>query len=310
MGGAASDDDDDVIPYRTRIPCRRRAFPPSLFRRFKSAAARVDRDIALLIAPLKMPFFTAPLSEAEHALPPLPVPDIQPTLQKLITSCRPLATQQEMADLERDCELFARTHAPQLQAWLQELQRSNVNWLEAMWEQLAYLSWAEPLAVNSNYASPFPPITAATPPAARVSQTLAAARAILMCLEFFSLLDSGSLKPDVLAGRNVDWSQYERLFSTTRCALPDSDVMVHHDPRLQQHIVVCAKDRVFVLPVKGTHVTPSPHCIFVTTCPRKAAASWRSTSRCVTSCNSRATSRRACPTRSLSAPSPRCRGAL
>jgi carnitine O-acetyltransferase len=198
-----------------------------------------------------MSFFTAPLSEAEHALPPLPLPDIQRTLQKFITSCKPLATQQEIAELERDCELFARTHAPQLQAWLEELQRTNVSWLEGMWEQVAYLSWAEPLAVNSNYASPFPPVTAATPPEARVSQTLSASRAIITCLEFFSQLDAGSLKPDVLAGRSVDWSQYERLFCTTRCALPDSDVMVHHDPRQQQHIVVCAKDRVFALPVKG-----------------------------------------------------------
>jgi hypothetical protein len=198
-----------------------------------------------------MSFFTAPLSQAEDALPPLPLPDVQQTLRKLIASCQPLATQQEIAALERDCDLFARTQAPQLQAWLEDLKRSNVSWLEGMWEQLAYLSWAEPLAVNSNYASPFSPVTAATPPEARVSQTLAAARAIITCLEFFSQLDSGSLKPDVLAGKNVDWSQYERLFSTTRCALPHVDIMVHHDPRQQQHIVVCAKDRVFALPVKG-----------------------------------------------------------
>ena len=198
-----------------------------------------------------MPFFTAPLHEAESSLPPLPLPDIQATLRKFMASCRPLATEEEMGALERDCEEFARSHAPQLQAWLEEKQRDNVNWLEGMWEQLAYLSWAEPLAVNSNYASPFPPITAATPCAARISQTLAAARAIITSLEFFSQLDAGSLKPDVLAGRTLDWSQYERLFSTTRCALPDIDVMIHHDPRQQQHIIVCAKDRVFALPVKG-----------------------------------------------------------
>lgn len=198
-----------------------------------------------------MPFFTAPLHEAEAALPPLPVPDVQVTLCKLIASCRPLATQEEMDALERDCAHFARTHAPQLQAWLEAKQRDNVSWLEDMWEQLAYLSWGEPLAVNSNYASPFPPITSATPPAARISQTLAAARAILTCLEFFDQLDTGSLKADVLAGRSLDWSQYERLFSTTRCALPDIDVMIHHDPRQQQHIVICVKDRVFALPVKG-----------------------------------------------------------
>ena len=198
-----------------------------------------------------MPFFTAPLHEAELALPPLPLPDIQATLCKLITSCRPLATQEEINALERDCEHFSRTHAPQLQAWLEGKQRDNVSWLEDMWEQLAYLSWGEPLAVNSNYASPFPPITCATPPAARISQTLAAARAILTCLEFFDQLDTGSLKADVLAGRSVDWSQYERLFSTTRCALPDIDVMIHHDPRQQQHVVVCVKDRVFALSVKG-----------------------------------------------------------
>jgi len=198
-----------------------------------------------------MPFFTAPLCDAEDALPPLPLPDIQATLHKFIASCRPLATPQEMHALERECEHFALAHAPQLQAWLLEKQRDNVNWLEDMWEQLAYLSWAEPLAVNSNYASPFPPISPATPAAARVSQTLAASRAILTCLDFFTDLDTGRLQPDVLAGRNLDWSQYERLFSTTRCALPDIDVMVHHDPRQQQHVVVCVKDRVFALDVKG-----------------------------------------------------------
>lgn len=198
-----------------------------------------------------MPFFTAPLHEAQDALPPLPLPDIQSTLSKFVASCRPIATQDEIDALERDCEQFSRTHAPQLQAWLEQQQRENVNWLEHMWEQLAYLSWAEPLAVNSNYASPFPAITSSTPPAARISQTLAASRAIITCLEFFSQLDSGSLKPDVLAGRNLDWSQYERLFSTTRCALPEIDIMVQHDPRQQQHVVVCVKDRVFALPVKG-----------------------------------------------------------
>ena len=114
-----------------------------------------------------MSYFTAPLHEAEHALPPLPVPDIHATLHKFVASCRPLATQKEMDALERDCEHFARAHAPQLQAWLEAKQRENVNWLEDMWEQLAYLAWAEPLPVNSNYASPFPPVTSATPPPAR-----------------------------------------------------------------------------------------------------------------------------------------------
>ena len=67
---------------------------------------------------------------AQEKLPKLPIPDLEPTLKKYLTSLDPLQTAREKADSERACDEFLRTDGPGLQDKLKQYSAGKSSYIE------------------------------------------------------------------------------------------------------------------------------------------------------------------------------------
>lgn len=67
---------------------------------------------------------------AQDNLPKLPIPDLEPTLKKYLTSLDPLQTAREHADSERACDEFLRTDGPGLQDKLKQYATGKSSYIE------------------------------------------------------------------------------------------------------------------------------------------------------------------------------------
>lgn len=77
----------------------------------------------------------------QETLPPLPVPPLGATIERLSSSLRPLMDPEKHADLARRLALFAQEEGggKRLQRYLQTKAASSPNWLEDWWLEWAYL---------------------------------------------------------------------------------------------------------------------------------------------------------------------------
>eukprot|EP00538_Stauroneis_constricta_P004334 CAMPEP_0119555840 /NCGR_PEP_ID=MMETSP1352-20130426/7937_1 /TAXON_ID=265584 /ORGANISM="Stauroneis constricta, Strain CCMP1120" /LENGTH=791 /DNA_ID=CAMNT_0007602683 /DNA_START=108 /DNA_END=2483 /DNA_ORIENTATION=- len=98
-------------------------------------------------------------SDASHAsndaLPRLPVPSIQDTIQRFLPTALPLArSQQERTSLRQACDDFPQ-QAQALQQRLvdrrQSLGMRDSSWLQEWWNQMGYLQVRDPVVVNVSY---------------------------------------------------------------------------------------------------------------------------------------------------------------
>lgn len=67
---------------------------------------------------------------AQEKLPKLPIPDLEPTLKKYLTSLDPLQTAREHQDSERACDEFLRTDGPGLQDKLKQYATGKSSYIE------------------------------------------------------------------------------------------------------------------------------------------------------------------------------------
>lgn len=95
-----------------------------------------------------------PLYSEQKNLPPLPVPSIEHTLKKFLSSALPLAeSEEEKHNLIQACDAFPR-EAAKLQERLESRQRDNhgtSSWLQLWWNQAGYLQLRDPVVVNISY---------------------------------------------------------------------------------------------------------------------------------------------------------------
>jgi carnitine O-acetyltransferase len=67
---------------------------------------------------------------AEDSLPKLPIPDLESTLKKYLSSLDPLQTAREHADSERAVADFLRTSGPELQEKLKAYSEGQTSYIE------------------------------------------------------------------------------------------------------------------------------------------------------------------------------------
>ncbi|XP_077978739.1 peroxisomal carnitine O-octanoyltransferase-like [Glandiceps talaboti] len=92
----------------------------------------------------------------QDSLPSLPVPPLLKTLDKYLESVKPFVTKEEYKHTEEVVSEFGNGIGKQLHAKLEERAKQQRNWLEAWWEEVAYMSCREPIAVNINFGGPYP----------------------------------------------------------------------------------------------------------------------------------------------------------
>ena len=125
-----------------------------------------------------------------------------------------------------------------LQELLHERDKKEPNsWLETWWNECAYLAFRESNVINSNFAMPFRSF-----PGGPISQSRRAALVSVALLEYKSMIDDGSLKPD---RQPNDQLPHTRTFSA--CRIPNEGCDYQKRYRPSNHIVVICNDVFWIL---------------------------------------------------------------
>ncbi|KAJ3315513.1 hypothetical protein HDV04_003055 [Boothiomyces sp. JEL0838] len=193
--------------------------------------------------------------ENQSKLPRLPIPTLEQTAKTYLESCKPLLTADEHAAYSKVVADFIKPNGlgQTLQKRLQEHDKTQPNsWLENWWYKYAYLSWRESVLVNSNWVltgqhHPQAPAAKSYQEGFTNFQIYRAAGFASIFLDYLDLLTSETLPPEVTKQGPVDMNQYRNLFGITRVPKPECDIIVGSFPPKAKHIIVLAKDQIFVV---------------------------------------------------------------
>lgn len=188
--------------------------------------------------------------ENQLLLPRLPVPDLEETCSRLIEWASPLLDEETLQATINAVHDFSAPDGPGtlLQKALLEYaaKETTLNWLENFWERM-YLANRASLPFYSNIFYMLAP----RKPRGEATQCRFAAELVSSALRFKSLIDAGSLPPDLERGKPICMDQYGKMFSSARIpkTLVDSmrNVFSKENPTSmsERHIIVMKAGRFF-----------------------------------------------------------------
>lgn len=177
-----------------------------------------------------------------HALPIMPIPDVNDTCRKLLEWSAPLLTEKEREQTNEAIKYFLKEGGDgnTLQTDLIKWARTDgiANWSSSVWQDL-YLESRAPLVINSNVFYYLKSKLAAD----THSQAHIAAALITSVYSFIALLDTKSLSKDYQKDKPLCMAQYDNLFSSIRIPKQDTDEFKVSSCR--KHIVVMHNQCVF-----------------------------------------------------------------
>uniref|UniRef100_A0A2P2HYR7 Carnitine O-acetyltransferase-like n=1 Tax=Hirondellea gigas TaxID=1518452 RepID=A0A2P2HYR7_9CRUS len=205
----------------------------------------------------KMPLMSAgssPYSSfmaQKDTLPRLPVPDLHATMHKFLKSARPLVTAEEYAVTENLVNNFIQPGGvgETLQQLLVERAARLDNWLSDWWVDTAYFRYRMPVVVWSSPGLVFPLVEFKND----TEQLQYAAKLIAGAVDYKDQIDNDRIPIEMMGGKEVDMSQYFKIFSTCRIPGLTKDSVCHHsqDPDTPKHIVVMHRNHFFRVDVYG-----------------------------------------------------------
>lgn len=174
------------------------------------------------------------LHSYQGALPRLPVPSLQETVDRHLKSVRPLFDDEQYDEMVRLSEEFQKGVGRKLQWYLHLKSWVSANYVSDWWEEYVYLKSREPIMINNNYYGL---------DTIRLNLTqIQAARAgnvTYSAMKFRRALDKQELKPVMILGVPLCSSQYERLFNSSRIPGEKCDSIKHWKD--SRHIAVYHK---------------------------------------------------------------------
>ncbi|KZW01215.1 carnitine acetyl transferase [Exidia glandulosa HHB12029] len=186
-------------------------------------------------------------------LPRLPILPLQPTLEKLKTSLKPLAwSEEEFQATAKKIDDFGASSAigETLQSRLEEWGKDKDHWLEEWWDDIGYLKYRDSVVVNVSYYYGFTPHPAHLPqtPAHRAA---ALTRATLL---FRSKLKQGLLQPDATKEGPICMDTWRWMFDCCRIpGLKGEDWSVSYakpgETGIEGHIIVMRRTGVWKIDV-------------------------------------------------------------
>ncbi|XP_032443657.1 LOW QUALITY PROTEIN: carnitine O-palmitoyltransferase 1, muscle isoform [Xiphophorus hellerii] len=189
----------------------------------------------------------------QAALPRLPVPRVNDTIEKYLESVRPLLDDKQYKQMEMLAHNFKANEASQLQRYLVLKSWWATNYVSDWWEEYIYLRSRSPIMVNSNfYIMDLLYMTPTHRQAARAGNIVHA------MLQYRRKLERGELEPlRALGTVPMCSTQMERMFNTTRIPGMETDFVLHLTDR--KHLVVFHRGRYFQvwLYTGGRHLLPS-----------------------------------------------------
>lgn len=176
--------------------------------------------------------------EGQSKLPHLPIPKLEDTCQRYLSSLLPLQSPEQHAVTQRIVDDFLQNQGPTLQKQLQEYDSTRASYIEEFWDE-SYLQASDSVVLNLN---PFF-ILEDDPTPTRGNQLMRTANLILASLAFIHDLRTGVLEPDNVRGTPLDMYQYTRLFATSR--IPTANGCRMEVEPESRHIVVMRRGQIY-----------------------------------------------------------------
>lgn len=181
----------------------------------------------------------------QPALPRMPVPSLNGTVQRYLRSVRALQDDEQFEETKKMAEDFARKEGKKLQRYLCLKSWISDNYVTDWWEKYVYLMGRDSIMINSNYYACDSRNFCTTH-----VQVARAANIIDKFLVFKRDLDLETLEPQAIRGTvPMCMEQYRRMFSTTRIPGRELDTILHFDRDESRHVVVFHQGAFFTLPV-------------------------------------------------------------
>ncbi|KAK0627768.1 acyltransferase ChoActase/COT/CPT [Immersiella caudata] len=188
-----------------------------------------------------------PMLRFQESLPRLPVPTLEETASRYLTSLKPLLSQTELAASTKAVEEFIAPNGPgrKLQEKLVARREDPKieNWMYEWWNDAAYLSYRDPVVPYVSYFYSHRDDRRRRDPAKRAAAITTAA------LEFKKQVDLGTLEPEYMKKLPICMDSYKWMFNASRVAAKPADYPVKFDPNQHKHILVIRKNQFF----KVTH---------------------------------------------------------
>ncbi|MCP9261198.1 Carnitine palmitoyltransferase 1A (Liver) [Dirofilaria immitis] len=165
------------------------------------------------------------LHSFQGALPHLPLPRLNDTLDKHLCTMRPVCTDKEYDELVQLTEEFRNGVGRHLQWYLIIKSFLSINYVADWWEEFVYLRQRSPIMINSNYYG-FDSILAYP----TRNQAARAAVITWAALLFRRKIERQEIKPfSFLSQYKIPFctAQYERLFNSCRIACLEKDEFHH-----------------------------------------------------------------------------------
>ncbi|WP_410571542.1 choline/carnitine O-acyltransferase [Amycolatopsis sp. cmx-4-61] len=178
----------------------------------------------------------------EDRLPRVPLPTLADSGRRFLEWCAPLLTPAELAETEAAVAEFLAGPGPELQARLEEYDRSPGvrSWLDTFWPY-RYLGRRDRIALNANFFFLF-----SESPLGQVER---AAELTAAAVDYKLKLDDELVPPVLLRGTPQSMVQHKFLFSATRIPGEVLDTARTQFPSPERHIVVFLKGTPFRLDV-------------------------------------------------------------
>ncbi|OWB79416.1 hypothetical protein B5S32_g3638 [[Candida] boidinii] len=177
--------------------------------------------------------------EFQKDLKKLPIPELEPTVEKYLEVLKPLQTDYEHSLTEKSCKDFLKSVGPILQEQLKEYSKTRDSYIEQFWYD-AYLNYDSPVVLNLN---PFIMLED-DPTPLQSNQISRAASLTTSSLRFVRALRKNELSPDKLKnGVALDMDQYPKLFGSAR--IPNSTGCVLQTDAQSRHVIVLSRSQFY-----------------------------------------------------------------
>ncbi|KAG9051964.1 Carnitine O-acetyltransferase mitochondrial [Serendipita sp. 407] len=190
-----------------------------------------------------------PMLAHEDSLPGLPIPTIQSTAEKYLETTRPHLTPSEFRTTQLAVnEFISSPLVRRLQTRLEERAVSEKsqgknNWLIEWWNDIAYMSYRDPVVVFVSY---FYVHLAGEQGKGR---DLRAAELLKGLLLFRDLVESQKLEPEKIKDYPLAMNSYKWLFNAARIPTAGSDTAKKYPADSHNHVVFIRKNRLYEIPV-------------------------------------------------------------
>ncbi|MDX2287783.1 MAG: choline/carnitine O-acyltransferase [Hyphomicrobiaceae bacterium] len=184
--------------------------------------------------------------DLDKTLPPLPVPALEETCARYLASVEPLVDAEAFASVKAAVAeiLEPGSVGRKLDAALRARAAGMDNWLSGWWEDFAYLSYLEPLIINSNIGISTDARYAPGDQANRAAQLTGGA------LDFYIGIRDETMPPEVQKdGSGFDMSLLKRFYATNRYPGTSRDRIATFAGPDSRHIVVVRNNRFYAFDV-------------------------------------------------------------